>query len=348
MTISPVQFFARSRQRLTRWLGGFVACTVLASAAGATDVFVPDGMLSFQKTPEAAPAKPESHKRATPRPSAQPKPATSVKQAASTPSKAGNAPGSNAPVKKADARLLAPDIARIVDRGELIVAMLGVDSPPFFFERDGELSGLEVDIAHEIAQELKVKVRFDRSAKSFNEVIDIVGSQQADLGISKLSRTLARAQVVRFSDPYLTLKHALVLNRVAFARMAGDKPVPDVVRSFNGTIGVIAKSSFADFAVRNFPLAKVRTYPGWSEVIKAVSRGDVMSAYRDEFEIKRILKNDPTFALTLRTVTLKDVEDTLGIAVGVADPTLLAFVNQFLAQRKDKLDIQKVLQALDH
>jgi hypothetical protein len=46
-------------------------------------------------------------------------------------------------------------------------------------------------------------------------------------------------------------------------------------------------------------------------------------------------------------VTLKDLEDTLGIAVGVNDPTLLAFVNQVLSQKRDKLDIQKVLNALE-
>ena len=80
--------------------------------------------------------------------------------------------------------------------------------------------------------------------------------------------------------------------------------------------------------------------------MKAVNNGEVMG-YRDEFEIKRLLKEAPASALTLRTFTLKDLEDTLGIAVGVNDPTLLAFVNQILSQQRDKLDIQKVLNALE-
>lgn len=246
----------------------------------------------------------------------------------------------------ADGRLVAPDIARIVERGELVVAMLGVDTPPFFHQRDGELVGLEVDMARELAAELKVRVRFNRSARSFNEVVDVVARQEADVGISKLSRTLARAQVIRFSEPYLRLNHALVLNRVAFAKLALDRPVQAVVRGFTGSIGVIAKSSFADYATRNFPRAQVRSYPGWPEAVAAVRKGEVVGAYRDEFEIKRLLKTDPTASLTLRTVTLKDLNDTLGIAVGVGDPVLLAFINQFLAQRPDKLDIERVLQAV--
>ena len=94
----------------------------------------------------------------------------------------------------------------------------------------------------------------------------------------------------------------------------------------------------------------LKKFYGSREVVKdvslAVRKGEVVGAYRDEFEVKRLLKSDPTASLTLRTVTFKDLEDTLGIAVGIGDPVLLAFVNQFLAQRPDKLDIDKVLQAV--
>lgn len=250
--------------------------------------------------------------------------------------------------KMVDGRLLAPDIARIVTRGELIVAVLGEDRPPFLFQRAGVFVGLEADIVNEIANALKVKVKFERSATTFNQVVDVVAHQKADLGISKLSRTLARSQMVRFSIPYLTLDHALLLNRLAFSRMVGDKSVQQVIRNFNGTIGVIEKSSFDDFAAINFPKAEIRTYSSWPEVINAVSNGEIMSAYRDEFEIKQTLKKNPNFSLKLRSITLKDVESTVGIVVGISDPTLLAFINQLLEQRSNKLDIKKLLEYKDN
>ena len=81
-------------------------------------------------------------------------------------------------------------------------------------------------------------------------------------------------------------------------------------------------------------------------MIAAVKKGEVVGGYRDEFEIRRILKLDPQLALTLRTVTLKDLNDTLGIAVGVRSPTLLAFVNQFLALQANKLSVESVLAEL--
>jgi ABC-type amino acid transport substrate-binding protein len=222
-----------------------------------------------------------------------------------------------------------------------------VDTPPFFYEKKGELVGLEVELAKTIAKELGVNVRFNRTAKTFNAVVDTIARGEADIAISKLSRTLARAQVISFSQPYLSLNHALILNRVKFAQFARDRALPDVIRGFSGTVGVIAKSSFAYYAKRNFPNAKVIEYPGWDDVLKALDKGEIIGAYRDEFEVKRILKSDPTASLVLRTVTFKDLEDTLGIAVGIGDPVLLAFINEFLTQRSDKLTTNKVLSALE-
>lgn len=254
----------------------------------------------------------------------------------------------NGLVRVPDGRLLAPDIARIVNRGELVVAMLKVDTPPFFFfDETGQWTGLEVSLAQSLAKELGVKLRINRDAGTFNAVVDLLANGQADLAISKLSRTLARTQTIAFSDSYLTLNHSLILNRVKFAQISHGRPLPEVIRNFDGTIGVIAKSSFADYARTNFPKAKVQEFPSWNDVLAALYKGTIVSAYRDEFEVKRVLKADPTVSLVLRTVTLKDLEDTLGIGVAVTDPTLLAFVNQFLAQRTEKLDIHKVLQALE-
>lgn len=244
-----------------------------------------------------------------------------------------------------DGRLLAPDIARIVKRGELRVAMADLDTLPFFYRDGDRLAGLDVEMAKALARELEVEARFDRRPHSFNEVIDLVARQEADIGISKLSRTLARAQRVRFSEPYLRLKHALALNRLAAARLAQDRPIQRLVRNFDAPLGVIANSSFADFARRNFPKAELRAYPDWRGVIQAVRNGEVVAAYRDEFEIKRLLRTDPTASLTLRTVTLTDLEDTLGIAVGISDPVLLDVINLFLAQRAETLDIDSVLRA---
>jgi polar amino acid transport system substrate-binding protein len=251
-------------------------------------------------------------------------------------------------VRLPDGRLLAPEFAQIASRGELVVAMLGVDQPPFFEVQDGKLTGFDVDLAHELAQKLGVKVRFNRQAKTFDDVVNLLASGQADIAISKLSRTLPRAELISFSTPYVTLHRALLINRVKFAQLAHGRPVTEVIRAYDGTIGVVANSSYSDYVLANFPHAKVIGYPTWDGLLRALNAGDVTAAYRDEFEVKHVLKTDPTASLRLRVITLEDLDDTIAIGVNVSAPALLAFVNQFLVERSQKLDATTLLQATNN
>jgi len=56
-------------------------------------------------------------------------------------------------------------------------------------------------------------------------------------------RTLKRAQIVQFSEPYMCLEHSLLVNRLAFAEVAREQSVSQAVRSFTGTVGVLAGSA---------------------------------------------------------------------------------------------------------
>lgn len=250
-------------------------------------------------------------------------------------------------VKVADGRLLAPDIARIVNRGELIVSMLKTDNPPFFSEKNGELSGTDVDLARLIGKELGVPVRFDRTPETYDSVAEIVANGQADLGISRLARTLKRGQIVHFSSVYMRLSHALLINRVRFAELSGGRAPPQVLRNFTGKISVIAKSSWEEFGPRNFPNAKIISYPTWAAAVEAVKKGEVVAAYRDELEVMAIVRRDPSLALTLRTVTFNDLESPLSMMVGVRDATLLSFVNEVIAQRPEKPTVASVLKLMN-
>jgi polar amino acid transport system substrate-binding protein len=84
------------------------------------------GWAGAQPTAPKAPAPPAAKTAAVPAPAA---PASSAADAVNAALAMSPSP---ALVKVPDGRLLAPDIARIVTRGELVVAMLGVDTPPFF------------------------------------------------------------------------------------------------------------------------------------------------------------------------------------------------------------------------
>lgn len=253
---------------------------------------------------------------------------------------AGGAMAAPAPasplVRGADGRLMAPDVARIVGRGELLVAMPRTDSAPFFSEKDGVLSGIDVDLARTIGRELGVKVRFERSGATIDAVVEMVGNGQADLAIGRLGRTLKRSQIVHFSTPYMSLRHAMLINRVRFAQIAGERTLDQVMRNFKGQIGVIGNTSWEEFGRLSFPQATLKAYPGWEALVEAVKRGEVVAAYRDELEVRAVLERDARLALTLRTVSFSDAESALSVMVGVRDATLLSFVNEVIAARRER------------
>lgn len=242
---------------------------------------------------------------------------------------------------------LPPDIRRIVERGELVVALPRLDSPPFFYTKDGAMQGLDIDLAQGLARELKVSLRFDRSAANFNEVVDVIANKGADVAICKLSRTLTRAQRIRYSEPYLSLRHVLALNRVRLAEISKGRDLAAVIRHFEASIGVIANTSYVEFAHHNFPAAKIVEFADWDSAVAALKRGSVVALYRDEFEIKRLLKTDPRTSLVLRTVTLTDTQDSLGIAVAHDSHQLLGLINLYLAQRPEKLSVKDILKLIE-
>ena len=249
-------------------------------------------------------------------------------------------------VKASNGQLAAPDIARILNRGELVVAIIATDSAPFFSEKDGVMVGTDVDVARLIAKELGVPVRFDRSAKTFEAVVEMAADGRADIGMGRLAKTVLRAQKVSFSTTYMKLPHSLMINRLEFSKMSGDRAAPSVIRNFSGTMGVIGRSAWEEFGRRNFPKAKIVPYASWAKVIEAVKKGEVVAAYRDEFEIQKVMRADPGLALTLRTVTFNDIESLLSLMVGIQDTTLLSFVNEVITLRTEKPTVAALLKEL--
>lgn len=240
---------------------------------------------------------------------------------------------------------LSPDLQTIVDRNQLIVAIIGVDIPPFFVKnKQGNLTGSDIKIAQDLATALGVSLKIDRTAKTFNDVVDIVNSQKADLGISKLSQTLARAKMVSFSRPYLTLRHGLLINRLQLAKASKGKDTVDFLKNFEGKIGVIQGSSYVGFTKEKFPQAQIVEFTTWEEVIEAAINGDVLAAYRDELEVKKILLNQPNIALNFKTVALSDSYDPIAIALPWSSGHLLQFVNLYLDLNKINYTVDSLIQ----
>lgn len=65
----------------------------------------------------------------------------------------------------------------------------------------GQLEGIDVDIANELAKELKAELQFVET--SFSAFIADLQADKCDIGMFGVGATLARAKAVEFSEPYI-------------------------------------------------------------------------------------------------------------------------------------------------
>ena len=238
---------------------------------------------------------------------------------------------------------LAPDIAAIKKKNVLIVSMTKKDVPPFFSGDAENIRGLDVEIARRIGVLLGVPVEFRRDAESFAEVVEQVRDGRADLAVSKLSITGPRLLTVQFSDPYIKLKQAMIINRLWLSQNSQGKEVYEVLRGFNGKISFIRNSSYDTFARANFPRAIYTPEDSWDTIIKNVTNGQIAAAYRDEFEVKKISFEKPEAAITTKTVTISDSIDNIAVAVNNNSIQLLSVVNYVIRNEYSNIDTKKLM-----
>jgi len=229
-----------------------------------------------------------------------------------------------------------PQDKPVVSDNKLRVAMPAFASDPFFPADGSGDSGIDMDLARGIAAELGVEPVFDRSAVTFDAMVQKLTSGEADLAIGKLSRTLQRGRSILYSRPYAMLHQGLLANRVNLARIAQGKPPEQIIRDFSGDLGVIEGSSFATYAATTFPHARIRRFAGWNTVVDAIRNGAIDLAYRDDFEIKKLMVDDPSMTVVARSITLTDKVDTIAVGISPDNPHLAAFVDLYLDLAKSQ------------
>ena len=171
----------------------------------------------------------------------------------------------------------------------------------------------------------------------FNDTVNLVYENKADIAISKISRTLSRTKKVIFSNPYLAMRQSLLLNRVQFAEQSSGRRVrPEIaIRELTGNVGVIQDSSYVGYTNQKFPKTIVNEQPSWPDVLKAARSGELVAAYRDELEVKRAILQDPSNAINFQTVVLTDTNDSVAMVLPWQSSHLREFVNQYLSSNPD-------------
>jgi ABC-type amino acid transport substrate-binding protein len=225
-----------------------------------------------------------------------------------------------------------PEIRAILQRDSIVFGMTTADQKPFFYtdKETGELIGLDVEIGYEIANRLGVRAVFNRDAASFDSVVLNVVNKKVDVALSKLSRTLRRGALVRFTSPYITFRQAVLVNRLELAKVSSEEDLPRYMKQFRGSLAIIKNSSYVGYAESNFPLAVKKTYDTWPECIDALFSGEVLAVYRDEGEILIINETRKESGIMMKPVFINDKQDPIAMAVSHDAPHLQEWLNVFL------------------
>ncbi len=241
-------------------------------------------------------------------------------------------------------QLIAPDIRQILERGSLTVAILVHNAPPFVIENDaGKLSGLDINLLQDFAKRLNLTLNFNKSAKTYEELVELVANNQADLAACGVSRTLHRAIYVNFTKPYLKLHQGLLINRLKLAKQVHSHSWDEVIKDLRSSLGVLAGSSYVKFARRHLDKMEITLFPSIAETQKAVFDGTVTAAYLDELDIKMLIRNRPDQALRCQTVLFKDVPDYISFPVARKKPQLLRLLNIYIEEHPIELTIDQIL-----
>ncbi len=228
-------------------------------------------------------------------------------------------------------------MARIRASGELVVGMKEGDSIPFFYEGPNGIGGLDVRLARAIARELGVSCRVD-TQPTFDDVIESVRAGDVDVGISKLSITPSRSATVLFTEPYAIFRHGLIVNRKSLLEATDGEGgnVVALLRAGVLRLGVV-KGSYETFA--RDQLAgdlKLLPYDDWKQLVAGVAKdaetSSVDAAYRDEFEIQRVLSENSALALFVRPYAFTDSADRIAMAVNHRDVDLKFWLDEFLTR----------------
>jgi polar amino acid transport system substrate-binding protein len=160
---------------------------------------------------------------------------------------------------------LAAELAEIKRRGHIIVAVKDNLRPLSFIDREGNLVGLEIDLARRLAAE----ILGDPEAVIFQPVsnqdrLKVVLDDEADLAIARVTATPSRRRIVDFS-PYYYLDGTSLVTKNSLRQN-----ITDLSRA---TIAVLENSATIAVIRHNLPDARLIGVQSYQEALKVLEKG---------------------------------------------------------------------------
>ena len=223
---------------------------------------------------------------------------------------------------KAPAVATSPVIARILERGVLIVGTSGNQPPLTAATKSGEIIGLDADLAQAIAMAMGVELRLQRM--QFPELLPALERGKVDLVISGMTMTPKRNLGVAFVGPYFVDGKALLTKSKKMAEVKESAEInnPGV------TLAALRGSTSESFVETAMPKARLVLINDDGRGVADVIAGKVDALVADFTLCAVSVFRYP--ADKLSTLVAPLTFEPLGIALPADDPLLVNWTENLL------------------
>ena len=213
---------------------------------------------------------------------------------------------------------------QLINAGKLTVCS-DIPYEPFEFQKDGKNVGFDMDIAAEVAKDLKAELNVVDS--SFEAIETGTALTQCDVSISSISITDTRKSVMDFSTPYLDDDLALV---------ASDSSGITGLDSAKGKkVGVQQATTGADYASENG--LDAQQFEDTGLLVQALQAGTIDAALGNQSVLGYAIKDDSKFKSVEKFAT----GEQLGIAIKKGNTAMAEKINGTLKRLTDDGSLAK-------
>jgi len=199
--------------------------------------------------------------------------------------------------------------------------------PPVAFQKDGQLDGLEVDLARAVGEGIGKPIKFE--VMEFDDLIPALQAGKIDVIMSGMSVTAAREQKVAFAEPYMRVGQMALIRADDFSKFVD----PDGLNASGTKVGFVEGTTGARYVAASLPKPTKVAFEGADEGVAALRAGSIDVLIHDAPTIWRV-SLDPKERELLALYEPR-TEEYLAWGVAKNNTNLKAALDGFVRQWKD-------------
>ncbi len=212
------------------------------------------------------------------------------------------------------------------DNGELIIAT-EAGFAPYEYYSNGEIVGVDIDIAKKIAEYLNKKLVIKDVA--FDSIISEVKTGKSDLGVAGISYTEERAREVDFTIDYVSSRQVIIVNKYSY--------INDISDTSDMKVAVQLGSVADSYLTEEYSNLEIVREKKFLAAIEDLKDNKVDAVVMDELPALKLVTDD------MKILDESLFTDNYGIIVKKGNTELLNAINHVILDMKETGEIDNSL-----